>query len=1081
MSNAVCPYPGLRPFTEEESIFFKGRDLHIRQIVKLLEQNKMAFITGASGDGKSSIVYAGVVPYIRAGFLKSEFNGWTVLDFKPERNPLASLAESVSAGLGVSYEDAYAKLKNGFSALVRLYTDSEFYKETKGKNLLIIADQFEEVFTMGENFQGGIPSIEAYICVNLLLETVRISMMENLPVYVIFTMRSDYISQCTVFRDLPEFAAYSQFFVPQLKRTEIREVIEQPAVLAGGKVSSRLAEVLVNNLNSGFDCLPVLQHALNLLWKTADNGKETLDLIHLAKIAGIDRDMLDDDGRREFDRWYSRLPDCQKKYYENPGLDNVLNAHAGLLYESAYDSFMKNPLWTEKNITPEDSKLIIETAFKCLTKTDNNRLVRNRCTLYEIKGVINRPDITEAAVCGVLNIFRTGENTLLCPFAEEGRLETLYLSGDTVLDVTHEALIRNWKLLSEWAAEEYANQKEYADFNSMVQRWADNSRNPEFLLSAGNYAMFSRWYERCRPNKYWILKNDSSLRSDSEKLRAAAGRMELCDKFMESSREAIAAQEKSHRTKVAAVIIGLLVFIAGLSLFSWWAVREKENADRQAQIARQEQNNAEQLRVLAEIQQRKAEDAQHRAEAANQTAEQQRDSARMMYRRAIAAKIESDRARRQAEDAQLRAEYERKNADKNYNLAEKERQNAIRQAELTDKANDKAEQLYYLALCNTLAMKAKNKYEDKTLNLRLAKTACEMGRNSGAGSGKNADLYDAMLYALEQNSIVKPLDIPSETAVKSFAVTPSGEIVTVDASGTVCRHHILSDGSLVTVETIGVFADRTPVETAVFITPNVMAYSLKDRRSYLVEVAAGHQTEISGTDGYIQAASPSPDGKTFALACFYGKVAVMTMDSGSPVVEHDFKKAITDVYYHSDGEVYVLCHDGTLLKWDYKEHSVKNILKPTGRKIAFKTAAVSEKNLLAVCYSDGGMQFLSLNDDTPSVSMTGGHTKIEDMVYDPVRGILALSSADNRITLINTNDFDENPLVIEEHSLDNRDVLCMGFNKSGILFAITDDNKLRFWDTDPSAYEDAVMSMRLAPLSDAEWKLILGKEFSTKN
>ncbi len=87
MTARVCPYPGLRPFTEEESIFFKGRDLHIRQIVKLLEENKMAFITGASGDGKSSMVYAGVVPYIRAGFFKAQFNNWIIADFKPQKNP----------------------------------------------------------------------------------------------------------------------------------------------------------------------------------------------------------------------------------------------------------------------------------------------------------------------------------------------------------------------------------------------------------------------------------------------------------------------------------------------------------------------------------------------------------------------------------------------------------------------------------------------------------------------------------------------------------------------------------------------------------------------------------------------------------------------------------------------------------------------------------------------------------------------------------------------------------------------------------------------------------------------------------
>ena len=99
MNNTICPYPGLRPFTEEESIFFKGRDLHIRQIVKMLEHNKMVFITGASGDGKSSMVYAGVLPYIRAGFSKAEFNSWVVCDFKPQRNPLQSLVQSVSEKL----------------------------------------------------------------------------------------------------------------------------------------------------------------------------------------------------------------------------------------------------------------------------------------------------------------------------------------------------------------------------------------------------------------------------------------------------------------------------------------------------------------------------------------------------------------------------------------------------------------------------------------------------------------------------------------------------------------------------------------------------------------------------------------------------------------------------------------------------------------------------------------------------------------------------------------------------------------------------------------------------------------------
>ena len=419
MSTGICPYPGLRPFTEAESIFFKGRDLHIRQVVKLLELNKMAFIIGASGDGKSSMVYAGVMPYIRAGFFKSQFNSWLVVDFKPQRNPLESIAGALAKEIGIDNQKCANELQVGFSSIIDIYKQSGCYVTgvddavNKGKNLLIIADQFEEIFTNSENFNNGVPSEESYTAINLLLETVRISIAEHLPVYVIFTMRSDYISQCTVFKDLPEFIAYSQFFVPQLKRAEIRQVIEQPALLAGGSVSTRLTDVLINNLTSGFDQLPVLQHALNLLWKTADNGHQQLDLLHLAKIAGISCEMLGGDERRQYDRWFASLPDYQKKYYEKPDLNNVLNAHAGTLYESAYHYFMHNADWADKTITPDESKEIIEIAFKTLTKIDNNRQVRNRCTLKEITGIINKPNISEATVCGVLNIFRAEENTLL--------------------------------------------------------------------------------------------------------------------------------------------------------------------------------------------------------------------------------------------------------------------------------------------------------------------------------------------------------------------------------------------------------------------------------------------------------------------------------------------------------------------------------------------------------------------------------------------------------------------------------------------------------------------------------------------
>ncbi len=1088
MKTGICPYPGLRPFAEEEAIFFKGRDLHIRQIVKMLEQNKMAFITGASGDGKSSMVYAGVIPYIRAGFSTAEYNSWAFCDFKPQRNPLESLAISVSEQLQVPYDQVIERLKNGFSGLVDVYKQSNCWvkdapdAKNRGKNLVVVADQFEEVFTMNENFHNGTPSEDTYTTVNILLETVRLSIIENLPVFVIFTMRSDYISQCTVFRDLPEFIAYSQFFVPQLKRTEILQVIEEPALLAGGSVSSRLSEVLINNLTSGFDQLPVLQHTLNLLWKMADNGAEPLDLIHLAKIAGMPKDLLGEDEREEYNRWYMQLPYYQKKYYEHPDIDNVLNAHAGSLYESAYDYYMKNADWADKTITPEESKLIIKTAFTSLTKIDNNRQVRNRCTLSEITGIINRPNITTATVCAVLNIFRDEDNTLLRPFANHESLKSQYLSGDTVLDITHEALIRNWQMLSEWNHEEYENLKIYNDYNTQVQRWADSGRQPEFLLASGNYALFSRWYEECRPNKYWILKNDDTQRPEQEKIHSAANRIALCDAYMEQSHAALVAAEKSHRRKWAMVIVGLLVFIAGLLILSNWAIIEMNNAEQQKEIA---------------------EEKEHIADSIGNVARKQRDSLKFLFYDVTIEKMRSDSATQAAIDAKLQSDEDRRDAivakniaeaaldsaersnrraERNYRLAEERRKDAeeksqklSKQIQLTDSANAKARRLYYVALCNTLAMKAKNQYEDKSLNLRLAKTACEMSRKGGEES-KNADLYDAMVFAMEQNKLISPLKL-GDGEQKALSIDSDGTINTFGDDGSSCQYAVSPNGTIKQTGRIADFESKVPVENAIFAAPSLVVSCGKDRKSYIIDLNRNTRTQLPCDDDYVVAASQSPDRKQCAVAYTYGKVVSMPLDGSATPYEKDFGTMVTDVCHLGD-YIYVLAHDGRLLKWNPKTDNLTTVLPANGKQHAFCVASIPDKRKLAVCFSDGGVQMINLNDDSKGEWVAGGHAKLEHAVYSPETGILALSSADKRIALLNTNDLQEKPLFIEEHSLGNSKVKSMTFDNKGTLYAITDDNRLRHWETDPNKYASALAAMNLPPLTDTEWDLIVGREFT---
>lgn len=584
----ICPYTGLRSFTEEESIYFKGRDENIEEAIEQLQRNKFLMLTGASGDGKSSLVYAGIIPNARAGFLKSKYSQWAVADFRPERSPYKNLCRSLAAQLGIeSVQTVESELKHGFSALTELYRNSDRHLDKssqewkkaddkekgalnrKSANLLILVDQFEEFFTNPENYHKGAPSRESNLVLNLLLETAHIALEEDLPIYIVFTMRSDFIGQCAAFRGLPEYIGFSQFFVPRLNRSQLQQVIEEPAKLSGNRISRRLSERLIHDLTEGGDQLPILQHALSQIWHAADQGKEEMDLIHYAKVGGMPVDELPDDQIQICKQWFENLSDEVRACYHEPGLQNVLDTHTNKLFSQAPEYFQKE---TGKSISTEDASFIIKTAFTCLTKIDQSRAVRNRMTLGEITNIINRPELDTKTVGAVLNTFREPGNTFIRPFIVTDD-EHIELIEDDVLDITHESLIRNWRMLAEWAKKEFDNHLISLDFEKQLNRWLESDKSNNFLLSIGPLTYFENWYEKVNPNAYWISRY---LPEDLDKKE----KLEKAKKILADSREFLELSAKKHtvtRTvmrygpkRIAAVIgIFALVFLMAFTAMDY--------------------------------------------------------------------------------------------------------------------------------------------------------------------------------------------------------------------------------------------------------------------------------------------------------------------------------------------------------------------------------------------------------------------------------------------------------------------------------------------------------------------------------
>ncbi|MBK6635562.1 MAG: hypothetical protein IPG38_15835 [Chitinophagaceae bacterium] len=365
-------------------------------------------------------------------------------------------------------------------------------------NLIILIDQFEEFFTNPENYHRGVPSGDANLVLNLLLETARIALDEDLPVYIVFTMRSDYIGQCASFRGLPEYIGFSQFFVPRLNRTQLQQVIEEPAILSGNRITRRLTERLIHDLTEGVDQLPILQHALNQVWHAADRGNEEMDLVHYAMVGGMPVDELPDEQVARFTNWFEGLSPVIKACYHEPNLQNVLDSHTNKLYEQAAGYYKQK---TGKAISDEDAKAVIKTAFICLTKIDQSRAVRNRMTLKEITNILGRPEFGTVEVGAVLDIFREPGNTFVRPFITDDP-ESRVLLDDDVLDITHESLIRNWEYLGQWAKEEFDNYTVSLDFEQQLNRWVKSGNSNGFLLSIGPLTYFENWFNAAKPNAY---------------------------------------------------------------------------------------------------------------------------------------------------------------------------------------------------------------------------------------------------------------------------------------------------------------------------------------------------------------------------------------------------------------------------------------------------------------------------------------------------------------------------------------------------------------------------------------------------
>ena len=484
---ARLPYPGLRPFRRNEAEIFFGREDHTDQLLDKLGETHFVAVLGTSGSGKSSLVRAGMLPALDSGFLARAGAHWSVAELSPGDRPMGRLAESLvrdtewgrtyAAALHESADPAQGleqDLRRGPMALNWLLGVRPLPEKTR---LLILVDQFEELFRYHRTGGGA----DAAAFVERLLAAA-----EHPEVYVVITMRSDFLGDCALYTGLAEVINSGLFLTPRLTHEQMADAVQFPARVFGRDVESELVNRLLDDAGGEMDQLPLLQHALMRLWEV-DKGGRALTL-----------------------QAYSGLG----------GLKHALNDHA----EKAYEEL-------DAGLRP-----VAKVLYTALTERGSEQ--RDTRRPVKLGKVADLAGVKPETVARVVKVFsKTGRNFLIPPVGTS-------LIRDTVLDIAHEALIRQWDRLQRWTAEEAEQAELYLRLEASALRW-QQGRGALWIGSDLSYAR--QWWDERKPSKRWAARY--------------GGDFDLAAKFLMSSRRAARRRKSFPWGVVGAFVLAVVLVV----------------------------------------------------------------------------------------------------------------------------------------------------------------------------------------------------------------------------------------------------------------------------------------------------------------------------------------------------------------------------------------------------------------------------------------------------------------------------------------------------------------------------------------
>jgi WD40 repeat protein/serine/threonine protein kinase len=531
------PYKGLRAFTKDDAIDFFGRDGLISELTESLKNllasghPRLLAVLGPSGSGKSSIVMAGLIPRLQkrarnVGGELASAPGWVYLPpIVPGKHPVESLLLAITPFF-----------PNKSSLALRQTIEDE-----AGRGLSLLAAQLvKEAHRGGSSAEvGGGPLRSSVVLIvdqfeELFTQTtseeerrhfinllVTAATEPHSPLIVILTLRADFYDRPLFYPALGRLIQQQHRVVLPMDTQDLRAVIEQPAALPDVLLTfeGNLVGDLLFETQGQAGALPLLEFTLDQLYQRRDG------------------------------HWLT-----QQAYQEIGGVRGALAKHA----ESTYTS-----------LPSDEHRRLVRALFLRLidpgvTEQDTTR---RRASLAELA----LPDPQQT------NIMYEAATA----FIAARLLTTNEIAGVTTIEVSHEALIREWQRLADWLREAREDIVLQQAISADSAEWLRRGKPADRLYRGSQLIEAQTWAERNVPSTNEVAFIRTSL-AESQQQEAA--------EFSRQARELNLERRAVSRLRllvtalsIFSVVVLILASVAGVSYL--YAQAQQKQAELQAQIA----------------------------------------------------------------------------------------------------------------------------------------------------------------------------------------------------------------------------------------------------------------------------------------------------------------------------------------------------------------------------------------------------------------------------------------------------------------------------------------------------------------